>query len=118
MQSPAVTVIWIAALNTLGLPAASFGHDASLFCVAISRPEILLYLLNTVFGVLCSVLGPWWFDVLDIYHFYQLPWGFRWRMYLLLGVFMLLYVGALFSITKICTWYKQHHQNAVVPLTA
>lgn len=92
LQSPATTVIWIAALNTIALPAVSFGHDASLFCVAFNRSEILLYLVNTVFAVLCSFLGPWWFDVLDIYHFYHLPWAFRWKMYWRLGLFMLVYV--------------------------
>lgn len=107
--------MWIAALNAVALPSVAFANDAWLFCARLSPPEFLLYTVNTIFGILCSVLGPSWFDVLDIYHFYQLPLAFTWRLYLLLCGFMLLYVIALYSIDRIRKWYEQHHRNAIVP---
>ena len=115
VQSAAASVLWVAVLNAAVLPLMSFANDTWLFCQKSSRPEVLVYLIYTPFGVLCSILGPCWFDALDKFHFYKLPLAFTWRVYALQIAFLLLYLVALYSINCIRKWYQQHHQNAVVP---
>jgi len=62
VQEIAATVIWLVALNSAALPLATSANDTRIFCPKPSKLELALILTNTTFGVLCSLLGPSWFD--------------------------------------------------------
>ncbi|DBA67665.1 TPA: hypothetical protein ACH3X2_001258 [Trebouxia sp. C0005] len=112
----AATVIWLVALNSAALPMATSANDTRIFCSKYSKLELILILANTTFGVLCSLLGPSWFDALNVFHFHHLPWAFLWRLYLLICTFLVLYVIALQSVKKVFDWCERHLQNRVLPV--
>ena len=116
MQEIAATVIWLVALNSAALPMATSANDTRIFCSKYSKLELILILANTTFGVLCSLLGPSWFDALNVFHFHHLPWAFLWRLYLLICTFLVLYVIALQSVKKVFDWCERHLQNRVLPV--
>jgi len=116
VQEIAATVIWLVALNSAALPLATSANDTRIFCPKASTLELALILANTVFGVLCSLLGPSWFDALKVFHFHHLPWAFLWRLYLLVCGFLALYVIALQSVKKVFGWCERRLQNRVLPV--
>ena len=73
MQEIAATVIWLVALYSAALPLAISANDTRIFCPKASTLELALILAHIVFGVLCSVLGPSWFDALKVFHLHHLP---------------------------------------------
>ncbi len=116
MQEIAATVTWLVALNSAALPLAISANDTRIFCPKPSKLELALILANTTFGVLCSLLGPSWFDALNVFHFHHLPWAFLWRLYLLVCGFMTMYVIALQSVKKVSDWCERCLQNRVLPV--
>ena len=116
VQEIAATVIWLVALNSAALPLATSANDTRIFCPKPSKLELALILTNTTFGVLCSLLGPSWFDALRVFHFRHLPWAFLWRLYLLVCSFLALYVIALQSLKKVFGWCERCLQNRVLPV--
>ena len=80
MQSPALPLIWVAALNATLLPLISFAADTQGFCKSFSKPEVALLLVYGGFCVSCGLAGPNWFDVIDLYHFYSMPFEFWWKV--------------------------------------
>ena len=95
---------------------ATSANDTRIFCPKPSRVELALILANTTFSVLCSLLGPSWFDALKVFHFRHLPWAFLWRLYLLVCIFLALYVIALQSLKKVFGWCERCLQNRVLPV--
>lgn len=81
VQSPTVTVVWLTALNNTLLPVIIFVVDVYGFCKGVSIPEIALLAVFEVFCVISTTLGPDWFDVLNLYHFYPMPFHVEWRLY-------------------------------------
>ena len=116
MQEIAATVIWLVALNSATLPLATSANNTRVFCPKPTKIELVLILGSTAFGVLCSLLGPSWFDALKVFHFRQLPWAFLWRLYLLVCFFLALYVIALQSVKKVFGWCERRLQNRVFPV--
>ena len=114
----AVTVMWVAAVNSPVLPLTSFANDAWLFCQKFSKLELVVQQSCTIFSIVSSILGPSWFDTLDMYHFSHLPVGFNWRVYCMICGFFLLYMTVLGGVKRIFVWYAQHHYNMILPQTA
>ena len=81
MQSPTVTLVWLIAINNTLLPVITFVVDVYGFCKLVSIPEIALLAVFEAFCIVSSTIGPDWFDVLDLFHFYPMPFHAMWRIY-------------------------------------
>lgn len=81
VQSPSLTLAWLIAINNTLLPVITFVVDVYGFCKTISIPEIALFAVYEAFCVVSSTIGPAWFDVTNLFHFYPMPFYFQWRVY-------------------------------------
>ena len=73
--------MWLIAINNTLLPVISFVVDVYGFCQNFSIAEIALLAVYEAFCIVSSTIGPKWFDVTDLYHFYPMPFHFQWRVY-------------------------------------
>lgn len=80
-SSPSLTLAWLIAINNTLLPVITFVVDVYGFCKTISIPEIALFAVYKAFCVVSSTIGPAWFDVTNLFHFYPMPFYFQWRVY-------------------------------------
>ena len=83
LQNPLVTMMWVGILNSTLLPTVNFAIDTYGFCQKYSWAEVALFSVYSIFCMLCCMLSPAWFDVLDVFQFYALPFSFGWKLYLL-----------------------------------
>ena len=81
MQSPTLTLVWLIAINNTLLPVISFVVDTYSFCKFFSNAEIALLAIFEAFCIVSSTIGPAWFDVTNVFHFYPMPFHFQWRVY-------------------------------------
>ena len=84
-------MIWAVTVPGTLLPLATFTFDTLGFCQTYSRAEMALFLTYGAFGVSCTIAGPAWFDSFDLFHFYQLPLDFGWRLCLIALAFTVCY---------------------------
>lgn len=82
VQSPTLTLVWLIAINNTVLPVVTFVVDVYGFCKWVSIPEVVLLAVFEGFCIVSSTLGPDWFDVLNVFHFYPTPFQWEWRMYM------------------------------------
>ncbi len=82
VQSPTLTLVWLIAINNTVLPVVTFVVDVYGFCKWVSIPEVVLLAVFEGFCIVSSTLGADWFDVLNVFHFYPLPFQWEWRMYM------------------------------------
>lgn len=82
VQSSTLTLCWLIAINNLLLPVITFVVDVYGFCKQLSIPEVVLLTVFEVFCIVSSTIGPKWFDVFNLFHFYPMPFYFEWRMYM------------------------------------
>ncbi|KAL0037175.1 hypothetical protein WJX79_003951 [Trebouxia sp. C0005] len=81
-SSPTLTLVWLIAINNTVLPVVTFVLDVYGFCKGVSIPEVVLLAILEGFCIVSSTLGPDWFDVLNLFHFYPQPFQWEWRMYM------------------------------------
>ncbi|DBA95425.1 TPA: hypothetical protein ACH3X3_013297 [Trebouxia sp. C0006] len=81
-SSPTLTLVWLIAINNTVLPVFTFVVDVYGFCKWVSIPEVVLLAVFEGFCIVSSTLGADWFDVLNVFHFYPLPFQWEWRMYM------------------------------------
>ena len=82
VQSPTLTLVWVIAVNNTVLPVVTFVVDVYGFCKQVSIPEVVLLAIFEGFCIVSATLGPDWFDVLNLFHFYPQPFQWEWRMYM------------------------------------
>lgn len=82
VQSPTLTLVWLIAINNTVLPVVTFVVDVYGFCKWVSIPEVVLLAIFEGFCIVSATLGPHWFDVLNLFHFYPQPFQWEWRMYM------------------------------------
>ena len=109
VQNPLVTMVWVAVLNSTLLPSVNFGIDTYGFCEMYSVAGVVLFATYSVFCLLCCVLSPAWFDVLDIFHFFAFPVSFGWRLDLLGVTAMMLYWNVQ-TLGVVWQWLRRRHQ--------
>lgn len=82
VQSPTLTLVWLIAINNTILPVVTFVLDVYGYCKQVSIPEVVLLAIFEGFCIVSSTLGPDWFDVFNLFHFYPQPFQWEWRMYM------------------------------------
>ena len=82
VQSPTLTLCWLIAINNTVLPVVTFVVDVYGFCKQVSIPEVVLLGIFEAFCIVSATLGPNWFDVFNLFHFYPQPFHWEWRMYM------------------------------------
>ncbi|KAL0028992.1 hypothetical protein WJX77_010388 [Trebouxia sp. C0004] len=81
-SSPTLTLVWLIAINNTVLPVVTFVVDVYGFCKQVSIAEVVLLAIFEGFCIASSTLGPDWFDLLNLFHFYPQPFQWEWRMYM------------------------------------
>lgn len=113
LQSPLITTMWMGTINCTLLPTVTFVVDTYGVCQKYSGAEIAQFLLYSIFCIISTVLGPAWFDALDVFHFFSWPLSYGWQLTLLTYALMVLYMGTVHSANF--WWYKRNQRCQVVP---
>lgn len=107
---------WVGGINSTLLPTVIFVMDTYGFCMKYSYAEVAVFLVYSIFCMLCCFLGPTWFDKLDVFKFYVLPLSFGWRLYPISLGCMIVYWGVHLSVI---VWNRQRqHQVSPAQLQA
>ena len=101
MQNPVVTLVWAASLSSCILPLVTFAVETGEFTQGFSKPEAILALTYTIFAFLCDILGPSWFDAMNLFKFYDFRISFMYKYDLVGWAFFAVYFGALTATRRI-----------------
>lgn len=91
-------MVWLIAINNSLLPVITFVMDVYGFCKQLTIPELVLLAIFEIFCIVSSTIGPIWFDVTNIFHFYPMPFHFEWRMYAVGLCFLVCYLITFWSV--------------------
>ena len=106
MQNPVLTLVWAATLSSCMLPLATFAVDSGEFTHGFSKPEAFLAFTYTSFAFLCDILGPSWFDALNLFKFYRFNVSFMYKFDLVGWAFFAVYFSAMTATRRIWDRYE------------
>ena len=115
-QNPTLSACWCVGLCQIMIPVISFSVDTTPFCKSVSQPEAFLFLVYSIFGFLCNLLGPTWFDVAHMFRFYKFPFSFTSWWDLRVWAFLFLYVLLIPSMRKLLERHAQRSANRIAPV--
>ncbi|KAA6428240.1 MAG: hypothetical protein FRX49_01836 [Trebouxia sp. A1-2] len=105
-QNPVITVAWCICLVQIIVPAVMFLFECYPYCKKANKAEMVLVGALLVYMTLCCSLGPGFYDAINIFGFYGLPFSFASKLEVLCLVFSVGYVVVLVKARQLFAWYE------------
>lgn len=118
MQNVVVSCVWVVGLCQVVIPVISFSRDTQPHCKHTNLPETLLFLTFSIFAFLCCLLGPTFFDKIDLFHFYKFPTSFTYYLDAIVWAFLLVFLVVLpISRKYLDCWEQWRESRAIMPVS-
>ena len=117
LQNPTLSACWCVGLCQVMIPVISFSRDTTPFCKSMSIAESALFLVYSIFAFLCNLLGPSFFDLAHVFHFYKFPFSYTSHGDILVWGFLASYVVLLPYTRKLLEKYEQRAERRIAPAT-
>ena len=95
LQNPVSSACWCIGLCQIIPPVISFARDTQPHCIAVNKAEAVLFLVYALFAFLCNLLGPTFFDALNVFHFYKFPFSYTSKYDAVVWSFLMMFVVVL-----------------------
>ena len=115
LQNPTLSACWCVGLCQVMIPVISFSRDTTPFCKSMSIAESALFLVYSIFAFLCNLLGPSFFDLAHVFHFYIFPFSYTSRGDILVWGFLASYVVLLPYTRRLLEKYEQRAESRIAP---
>lgn len=107
LQNSVVTSIWCLCLVQVVTPAVMFTAECYPYCKKVNKPELMLVGALLVYMTLCCTLSPGWYDAIDIFRFFSLPFSFSVRLEVICLACVLGYLFVLIIARRMLARYEE-----------